>query len=549
MMTTRTNRKRGHNNSEVSIERKRKKDDLTEKPVQIIYPDRDNHTFQLNIKKLEKILLSEEVKDSKVMVLSVAGAFRQGKSFLLNFFIKYLKAVESGGSQKKAWLGDGHKQWLTDGERNEGHAWQFSDDVNSPSARDEPLKGFSWKGGTSKVTTGIFMWSKPFILTEPETGEKIAVLLMDTEGTFDNETTMADWSAVFAMSTLISSVQVYNLSQMIHENELQNLHVFIDYGKSLMEECSDCKPFQSLLFLVRDWYHPDDYSFGSAGGQIYLNYVLQVSESQHQELRTVRTYIRRCFEEVKCFLLPHPGLKVATDKNFEGKLSHIEVNFLDNLTKLAFSLLHPTKLVAKKQQENYLTGEMLLERFKAYSEALQDSELSKPKAMFQAFAETSHMDELRKAKYYYMDNMKSLLNETRKYIDQRTFNRHHELYKKNAISQFIKAKKLGSDFYQQDYKDKLSQETDEAFKVFTRINNDRDVSGWLTSSLLCGVGYVGFGIAGTPVLPGVLAGAGVGALATWVDRRFNEGRITSQIIPSLPIIGGWWSRDNTQEDH
>ena len=74
-------------------------DDLTEKPVQIIYPDRDNHTFQLNIKKLEKILLSEEVKDSKVMVLSVAGAFRQGKSFLLNFFIKYLKAVESGGSQ------------------------------------------------------------------------------------------------------------------------------------------------------------------------------------------------------------------------------------------------------------------------------------------------------------------------------------------------------------------------------------------------------------------------------------------------------------------
>ena len=81
--------------------------------------------------------------------------------------------------QKKAWLGDGHKQWLTDGERNEGHAWQFSDDVNSPSARDEPLKGFSWKGGTSKVTTGIFMWSKPFILTEPETGEKVTTCFMN----------------------------------------------------------------------------------------------------------------------------------------------------------------------------------------------------------------------------------------------------------------------------------------------------------------------------------------------------------------------------------
>jgi len=42
----------------------------------------------------------------------------------------------------------------------------------------------------------------------------------------------------------------------------------------------------------------------------------------------------------------------------------IEEMFLDNLSKLAFSLLHPTKLVAKRQQDIYLTGEMLLEHFK-----------------------------------------------------------------------------------------------------------------------------------------------------------------------------------------
>ena len=69
------------------------------KELQIIYLDKESHTISLNEELLENILLSEEVRDSKVMVLSVAGAFRQGKSFLLNFFIKYLKALESGGSQ------------------------------------------------------------------------------------------------------------------------------------------------------------------------------------------------------------------------------------------------------------------------------------------------------------------------------------------------------------------------------------------------------------------------------------------------------------------
>jgi len=76
-------------------------DELPEEPcpLQIINFDGESHTFSLNVELLEKILLSEEVKDRKIMVVTVAGAFRQGKSFILNFFLRYLKAVESGGDQ------------------------------------------------------------------------------------------------------------------------------------------------------------------------------------------------------------------------------------------------------------------------------------------------------------------------------------------------------------------------------------------------------------------------------------------------------------------
>ena len=69
--------------------------------------------------------------DFKVCVVSVAGAFRKGKSFLLDFFLRYLCR---GG--RKDWIG----------------------------SDDEPLTGFHWKRGSERDTTGIIMWSEPFIL-------------------------------------------------------------------------------------------------------------------------------------------------------------------------------------------------------------------------------------------------------------------------------------------------------------------------------------------------------------------------------------------------
>ena len=60
---------------------------LTHSQIVVVKPD---HTFELDHEALEEILLSEEVRDRKVVVISVAGAFRKGKSFLLDFLIRYL---------------------------------------------------------------------------------------------------------------------------------------------------------------------------------------------------------------------------------------------------------------------------------------------------------------------------------------------------------------------------------------------------------------------------------------------------------------------------
>lgn len=61
------------------------------RPIQIVKTE-DDHTFVLDEDTLTEVLLQDHIKDRFVVVVSVAGAFRKGKSFLLDFFLRYLYA-------------------------------------------------------------------------------------------------------------------------------------------------------------------------------------------------------------------------------------------------------------------------------------------------------------------------------------------------------------------------------------------------------------------------------------------------------------------------
>lgn len=64
--------------------------------LQIVEPT-DDHSFVLKIDELKTILNEPNIRDRHVVVVSVAGALRQGKSFLLNFYLQYLNAQVSKG--------------------------------------------------------------------------------------------------------------------------------------------------------------------------------------------------------------------------------------------------------------------------------------------------------------------------------------------------------------------------------------------------------------------------------------------------------------------
>ncbi|XP_055949260.1 atlastin-2-like [Argiope bruennichi] len=401
----------------------------------------EDHTFELREDVLNSVLMKNDIKDKKIVVVSVAGAFRKGKSFLLNFMLRYL---ESQGSPD--WLGD----------------------------EKQPLKGFSWRGGSERDTTGILIWNKVFPLTLPS-GEEIAVLLMDTQGAFDSTSTVKECATVFALSTMLSSIQVYNLSQNIQEDDLQHLELFTEYGRLAMEG-SDDKPFQKLMFLVRDWSFPYEAKFGIEGGQYILNRRLEISEKQHPQLQQLRKHIRSCFKEVECFLMPHPGFEVATSPNFDGRLSDIRDEFKQYLQDFVQLLLSPSNVIPKQIGGRDITAKDLINYFKVYVEIFKGGELPEPKSMLNATAEANNLSAAANSKEYYNTEMEKVCGGDRPYINRDALHRMHFEIRQNALLKFSETKKMGNEELEHTYKEKLVKEIDEMYESFVKFNDGKQIA-------------------------------------------------------------------------
>jgi atlastin len=109
--------------------------------------------FLLSEVNIESII-SKIPPKAKVAVVSIVGAFRTGKSFLLNFMLRYLRHAKYGELSDDWMTADGGD--LLDGNGN---------DLKKEGGEATDSKGcsFVWKAGSQRQTTGIWMWSEPFM--------------------------------------------------------------------------------------------------------------------------------------------------------------------------------------------------------------------------------------------------------------------------------------------------------------------------------------------------------------------------------------------------
>ncbi|XP_040067074.1 atlastin-3 isoform X1 [Ixodes scapularis] len=285
---------------------------LVGKPVTVIAVNKQGKLI-LNSEALRSVLLQKDVRNLPVVVLSVAGAFRTGKSSILNVLLRFPFL------QFKNWLGD----------------------------PDKPLEGFPWMSGSDPHTEGIVFWSHLFRATTADK-KKVAVLLVDTQGSFGTSASTTVSVHILALSVLISSIQVFNVMRNLQLDHLQHLQMYYKYGKHVQELEGGTSGFQLCVFLVRDWQWPKEYEYGWEGGERLLQKILGV-ESKNKatdELRDLRTYFESCLSSRNCFLMRPPRL---TDDgcSLNGAVNGITPSFNEHLRDFVRGVLSPSTLVVK----------------------------------------------------------------------------------------------------------------------------------------------------------------------------------------------------------
>ena len=206
--------------------------------------------------------------------------------------------------------------------------WMMSDGDKITAFEEKKTGAFSISAGTTRNTRGILFWSTPFVITKSN-GEEVCVLVMDTQGLWDDETEEEFNCSIFGLSCLLSSYTIYNQKGNMNTDQLSKFSVLSQFSKDVSKDSG--KPFQHLDLLMRDFEEYD------LEGDKEITAGIQFSKERMEKMRKGRIEkeivkkIEDCFSEFDLFCLPHPGMGVSGRK-YDGTISKAAPLFMQMLS-------------------------------------------------------------------------------------------------------------------------------------------------------------------------------------------------------------------------
>ena len=90
---------------------------------------------------------------------------------------------------------------------------------------------------------------------------------MDSQGVFDLGSDLRNSIQILAFTSLTSSMQIFNVSQILNSQEFCNIRLAVQYARHVS---AGAVKLDDLLFLVRDWQNLHQAPFGWEGGRRFL---------------------------------------------------------------------------------------------------------------------------------------------------------------------------------------------------------------------------------------------------------------------------------------
>lgn len=271
--------------------------------------------------------------EGKIGVISIAGLYRTGKSYILN---------RLAGSSR----------------------------------------GFSIGSFVEPCTQGIHMWIVPKEVSKQHLNSDMTVILLDTEGLGSYKRGQNHDVKIFALALLLASSTIYNSMGSIDEGALDRLSLVAELSNRIKMQSGGenedsyqlSRFFPKFFWVCRDFHLKLEVAGNPITATEYLENALKPLQGEPERVKS-RNHIR---QSICSFFTDRTGFVLRRPVSDEKQLQHLEdigesdlrPQFLEGMNeflKVVYTTLEPKQMFGET-----LTGRMLLQLTKSYISAMNE---------------------------------------------------------------------------------------------------------------------------------------------------------------------------------
>ena len=263
--------------------------------------------------------------------------------------------------------------------------------------------GFKVGPSTNACTKGLWLWPKLLLGTNAN-GEKVPIVVIDTEGIGSTKVDNNYDNKVFSLAVLLSSGFIYNSLNSIDETAISNLSFIANITNSIQIKTSNnersvaasfSKHLPKFYWILRDFsLELLDQNERKISPRDYLENCLEEQPGYTEPVlkrNTIRKILKDFFPERDCFTLVRPVNEEVKLRSMESLTEDdLRKEFIDQIDYMRKKIFNNLK--EKSVEGRKLTGEMYIDLIENYISCINSGSVPN---VDQAWSNVCKMEEER----------------------------------------------------------------------------------------------------------------------------------------------------------